>query len=72
MKSRMSKTLIGMAAAAAVVGTVPAIAQDANAHLSKHHHYKLVELDTFGGPTSSVCVEPTGNIANLAGDLSQE
>ncbi len=32
-----------------------------------HHHYKLIDLGTFGGPNTGVNIEPFQNVINNAG-----
>src|SRR5271165_5122693 len=36
---------------------------------AKHHHYKLVDLGTFGGPGSSVSIEPGQDVINSYGTV---
>jgi probable HAF family extracellular repeat protein len=38
-------------------------------HHAKHHHYQLVQIPTFGGPSSGVNAEPSVNVINDAGTV---
>jgi probable HAF family extracellular repeat protein len=50
--------------------TVRLAAQDdAHTQAGSHHHYKLIDLGTFGGPISGVNVEPTEKFINSAGTI---
>jgi probable HAF family extracellular repeat protein len=53
------------ATATAVVATLamplPLIAQEGQEHKQEHHHYKLVQIGTFGGPNSSNAWAGIGN-----------
>src|SRR5215472_4769196 len=49
MTSPLRKILIVLCALA-----VPAELAAEDAHTTKHHHYKLIDMGTFGGPASSI------------------
>jgi probable HAF family extracellular repeat protein len=56
--------------AAICVVTLPAqLEAQEFAKPSTYHHYKLIDLGTFGGPTSLVNTEPTENFINAAGTI---
>jgi probable HAF family extracellular repeat protein len=51
-KSRMFATIIAIALFAAMVLPVVSSAQEQNEERNEHHHYKLIDVGTFGGPSS--------------------
>lgn len=59
MKSRMLTIAISMALLAALAISLGLAAQDdaAQAAKAKHHHYRLIDTGTLGGPTSSLGFE---------------
>jgi len=70
MKSRKLSSLIALAAFALVFIHANLAAQDdaVNAKKPKHHHYKLVDMGTFGGPASYF--PETIAFINAKGDLN--
>jgi uncharacterized membrane protein len=51
---RTSERFLNLALLAALAMPLPLVAQDAQGHKHGHHHYKLFQIGTFGGPTSSI------------------
>jgi probable HAF family extracellular repeat protein len=60
-------TAISIFALLSIPGSLAA--QDSQGQAHQHHHYKLVDLGTFGGPVSLVNGEPTENFINHAGTI---
>jgi len=54
MKSRTWTAIIATISLAAFTPASPTTAQDGQANQPKHHHYKLIDMGTFGGPASSI------------------
>ena len=69
MKSKALTLLTAVLLFAALAFTGRLVAQAQQQLQAKHHHYKLIDLGTFGGPTSGVNGEPTENFINMAGVL---
>ena len=69
MKSRTLTSFTAVVLFATLAVPPQLAAQDKQAHHHKYHHYKLVDLGTFGGPFSWVNVEPTLNFINKAGAI---
>ena len=65
MKLRLGKFLLPLATAAMLALPTQLSAQEQSG--PKHHHYKLIDLGTFGGPSNIVAIEPTSTIINNAG-----
>jgi probable HAF family extracellular repeat protein len=61
---RIMRWFVPIALACTLMTAVRMPAQQPKA---KHHHYKFVELGTFGGPQSSVNGEPSVQVINNAG-----
>ena len=59
MKSRFSICIAAVTLLAALAIPVQLAAQG-NKGKQKHHHYKLIDLGTSGGPTGYLCNDPTG------------
>jgi uncharacterized membrane protein len=55
---------IALTCALVIVARTPAQEQTA-----KHHHYKFVDLGTFGGPQSFISGEPSYAVINTAGTV---
>jgi hypothetical protein len=62
MKSR-KLTCVAAVTFVVLAITVRLAAQNKQDHHHKYHHYKLVDLGTFGGPNSSVSIEPDQNVS---------
>ncbi len=54
MKSRTLTLITAMTLCAALAAPVWLAAQDNRDHNDKHRHYKLIDMETFGGPGSFV------------------
>jgi probable HAF family extracellular repeat protein len=54
MKSRTSAWTLAMTLFATLATPLPLAAQDSQDRKHEHHHYKLLDLGTFGGPQSFV------------------
>jgi probable HAF family extracellular repeat protein len=52
MKSTFSICITAITLFAALAVPVPLATQDNRGHHPKHHHYKLIDMGTFGGPMS--------------------
>src|SRR5690348_2963675 len=73
MKSRTLTWMTAMTLFAALAVPMRLAAQDgtAQANKPKHHHYKLVDLGTFGGPNSGVFLLDGGQILNSQGTVAE-
>jgi hypothetical protein len=62
MKARFLILLTAVTLFTALAIPVRLVAQDIPEHNNNHklHHYKLMDLGTFGGPTGYLCNDPTG------------
>jgi probable HAF family extracellular repeat protein len=61
MKSRMLTCIAAMTLLAATLAIpVRLAAQDDRDHHRKHHHYKLIDLGTFGGPNTNLITQGVG------------
>lgn len=54
MQSRFLTFLTAITLFAAPATPVPLAAQDKQDHRQQHHHYKLIDIGTFGGPESFI------------------
>jgi probable HAF family extracellular repeat protein len=59
MKSVKRACITATALLAMLTIPVRLAAQDKQDHNDKHHHYKLIDLGTFGGPSAYLCNDPT-------------
>ena len=69
MKSAKVACIIALALFAMPTISGPLAAQYTQNQPHQHHHYKLVDLGTFGGPIGVVNVEPTAHFMNNAGTI---
>jgi probable HAF family extracellular repeat protein len=53
----------------ATVALIISMSTNAQTEKGKHHHYKLIDLGTFGGPFATANTEPTENFVNNAGAI---
>jgi probable HAF family extracellular repeat protein len=58
MKSRTLTCITAIALFAVLAIPVRLVAQDDRDHQHKHHHYKLIDMGTFGGPESYILPTP--------------
>ena len=52
MESRTLMCFAAITLCAALAAPIPLAAQGSQDHRQQHHHYKLIDMGTFGGPTS--------------------
>ena len=64
MKKNLAMCITALTLHAALATPIHVAAQELT---PTHHHYKLVDLGTFGGPSSFVSIEPGQNIINSHG-----
>jgi probable HAF family extracellular repeat protein len=64
MSSDLLKRIIALASFAALVIPVQLAAQDKKDQHKQHHHYKLIDIGTFGGPASQFSVPSSAGLNN--------
>jgi len=67
VKPRTLTSIIAMTVLATLAMPLPLVAQDGQDRNQKHHHYKQVDLGTFGGPNAFYESDPPEIIINSRG-----
>jgi len=67
MRKKLSSFITAVSACAALALPVVSIAQEPKEEKKEHHHYKLVDIGTFGGPNSSQLFPNPKGLVNNSG-----
>jgi len=69
MKASLAMYTTMLSLLSALVPPTQLAAQNKQDQPHKYHHYRFVDLGTFGGPTSGINTEPTQTVINNAGSI---